>query len=292
MAFPLFFYLFPNGRFVPHWTRWLLIDWVLWAIIDTFFHNAPFSRSAWFLALESLLFVVGLSSMILAQAYRYRYVSGPAQRQQTKWVVFGMGIGLGGFFVSGIFGFILPAVLFPLLAPAAMPSPALMGIIAITASYVTMLFTPLSLLMAMLRSQLWEIDGIVSRVLLYSSLTAVLALIYIGSIILLQQVFRPFTSQDDLVLIGSTLAIVALFQPLQRRLQKVIDRRFYRQKYDAAQTLELFSATLQEETDLTQLSEQIIDVVEEAMQPAHVALWLCHSEPGTAAPKYTRHLRL
>src|SRR5207237_2677563 len=123
----------------------------------------------------------------------------------------------------------------------------------------------------------WDIDRIINRTLVYGTLTLTLALLYTALVIVLQLLVRELTGQvasSPLIIVGSTLAIAALFQPLRRRIQSVIDRRFYRRKYDAAKTLAHFSAVLRNEVDLNQLSEQLVEVVEETMQPAHVALWL------------------
>ncbi|SRR6266567_1533923 len=144
-----------------------------------------------------------------------------------------------------------------------------------------------------LHSRLWELDVIVNRTLVYATLTGALALIYLGSNLLLQLFFHTFTHEESqIVLIGITLVIISLFNPLKRHLQRVIDWRFYRQKYNASQTLDAFGATLREEVDLAQLSEQLVAVVKETMQPAHVTLWLSQTEPTFDSPRYTRHLRI
>jgi len=138
------------------------------------------------------------------------------------------------------------------------------------------LLIPSSIAIAVLRSRLWDIDIIINKALVYGLLTTLLAAVYAGLIIGLESMAGLFSRQSvqPLVLVGSTLIVAALFQPLRSRIQRVIDRRFYRSKYDAAKIVAAFSTTLRNEVDLDQLSEQLLAVVQETMQPAHVSLWL------------------
>jgi hypothetical protein len=134
---------------------------------------------------------------------------------------------------------------------------------------------PIATGIAILRYRLYDIDIIINRTLVYGSLTATLVALYFGGIVVLQRVFVLLTGQQStLAVVASTLLIAALFTPLRRRIQAFIDRRFYRRKYDARKTLEAFSAKLREETDLGALNSELVGVVRETMQPAHVSVWL------------------
>jgi hypothetical protein len=136
---------------------------------------------------------------------------------------------------------------------------------------------PIAIGKAILRYRLYVIDTLINRTLVYGALTAMLAVVYFGGVTATQAIFRTFTGQEQqpqLAIVVSTLVITALFDPLRRRIQSFIDRRFYRRKYDAAKTLEAFSVKLRDETDLDALSDDLVGVVRETMQPAHVSLWL------------------
>ena len=263
VCFALFIYVFPDGRFVLRWTRWLMLALVAYWLNSTFFPNNPFINS-W---VPIVLFFPLIAAPIILQVYRYRRVSTPVQRQQTKWVVFGLTLAFGSFLIGGIFLFIVLPPLF-YISPMAYT-------LWLIPFYFLLLFFPLSMAFAILRNRLWEIDRLINRALVYGTLTVSLALVYVGLILGLQALLGTIIKQNNgVAIVVSTLAIYALFQPLRRRIQQIIDRRFYRRKYDAARTLAAFNATLRNEVDLPALSEQLLSVVEETMQPAHVSLWL------------------
>jgi hypothetical protein len=152
---------------------------------------------------------------------------------------------------------------------------------------------PVAVGIAVLRYRLYDIDVIINRTLVYGSLTVMLALIYFGGVATTQALFRALTGQEQqpqLAVVVSTLAIAVLFMPLRHRIQSFIDRRFYRRKYDARRTLEAFSAKLRNETDLDALSEDLVGVVRETMQPAHASLWL-HPDPALKDKKKRAAIR-
>jgi hypothetical protein len=265
----LFFLLFPNGRFVPRWTRWLAVAFIALDLSRILFAGL-YSGSP---ALESVYYLVFLGWVLIATwllVYRYRRVSTSAQRQQTKWVVFGTVLGVAGTFPSQL----------PLdLALVGGDTPLVLLVLNMGFS-LSFLLVPFSIGVAVLRSHLFDIDILINRTLVYGLLTAMLALVYFGSIVVLQRIFIGLTGeQSTLAVVASTLVIAALFNPLRRRIQGFIDRRFYRSKYDARKTLEAFSAKLRNDSDLDALSEDLVGVVRETLQPAHVSLWL---RPDTA----------
>jgi hypothetical protein len=143
---------------------------------------------------------------------------------------------------------------------------------------------PVAIAVAIFRYRLYDIDVIINRALVYGTLTVSLVLVYVGGVAATQTVFRLLTGQEQqpqLAVVASTLAIAALFNPLRRRVQGLVDRRFYRRKYDARKTLDDFSIRLRDETDLEQLNADLLSVVKETMQPAHVSLWLRRSGRGS-----------
>jgi hypothetical protein len=264
----LFFFLFPDGRFVPRWTRWMV---VLWAALQMGYYFFPDSTLDIYRSFPSINFVTitAFACVVVgSQLYRYRRVSGPLQRQQTKSVVFGTVVAM-----VGTIGFGLPLYASPTAAQYGEPY-ALVFEAAISAS---LLLIPLSIGVAIVRNRLWAIDIVINRTLVYGALTASLVLVYFGGVAATQAIFHALTGQEDqpqLAIVVSTLVIAALFTPLRRRIQSFIDQRFYRRKYDARKTLEALSAELRQETNLDALSEDLLEAVRETMQPTHVSLWL------------------
>jgi hypothetical protein len=263
----VFYVLFPSGRFVPRWTRWAAILFAAHEVFYWLFPKSIFNIARSFPLLDFAVLTTFACIAIGSQMYRYRYVSSPAERQQTKWVVFGLvsaGLGAIAFELSisgsplGQFG--------PLLALAL--EAGLSG---------SLLLIPLSIGVAIVYDRLWDIDIVIRRTLVYGILTASLALVYFGGVAVAQVVFHAFTGQEQqpqLAVVISTLVIAALFNPLRGRIKSFIDKRFYRRKYDARKTLEAFSVTLNQETDLDALRHDLVTVVRVTMQPTHVSLWL------------------
>jgi len=268
----LFFYLFPSGRFVPRWTRWLAGVLIAVTVPMVLFPASPLNIERWPILAYVLVLLGWLLAGVCAQVYRYLRVSSPTQRQQTKWVLFGYTAALGGY---------LGWISFYAILPLARPGSRLVAdMIGATVTSGLMLIIPLSFGVAILRYRLYDIDVVINRTLVYGSLTATLVALYFGGIVVLQRLFVLLTGeQSTLAIVASTLLIAALFSPLRRRIQAIIDRRFYRRKYDTRKTLEAFSAKLRNDSDLDVLSDDLVSVVRETMQPAHVSLWL---RPETA----------
>ena len=276
MTWMLFFYLFPSGRFVPRWTRWLAVCWLLFLLSWNF---TPFGPLSWPSPIFNVSILVLWASFPVAQLYRYARVSDAIQRQQTKWVVYGVAVAVAGFlatrFTVGVVGDFGPEEVGKWMLS-----------MFLTDAFVLAL--PVSIGIAVLRSRLFDIDVVINRTLVYGALTALLAAGYIATIMVFQGIgslvyqvpFRALIGQESaLATVAATLAMAALFNPLRRRIQSFIDRRFYRSKYDAIKTLEAFSIKLREETDLDALNDDLVGVVRETMQPAHVSLWLRSDTP-------------
>ncbi|MDE3229472.1 MAG: hypothetical protein KGO05_06300 [Chloroflexota bacterium] len=260
--FVLVFALFPDGRFTPRWSRWLPV--AVLALLGPINLVPTLPLPLWSVA---FIYLGIYGGVISAQVYRYRRVSGPTQRAQTRWALFGL--------VTTLLVNIALYQTYSLIPTLQTPD-SLYNIASEMLFRLVALLVPLSVGVAILRYRLYDIDIIINRAVVYGSLTAILAGVYIALVIGTQRVVSLITHQDSsaLAIVISTLAISALFQPLRRRLQTFIDQRFFRSKYDAARTIAAFSATLRSETDLARMRERLLDVVDETMRPASASLWL------------------
>ena len=269
VSFVVFFYLFPSGRFVPRWTRWLALLVLLYWLLVVFLPTPAI------LSQGNLLLIFWLMAVI-AQVYRYLRVSTPVEREQAKWIVFAFILAFAIIAVPGVITLLLPAdISNTLYSSTVLTFP---GFLLSLRWVVALLLVPIFIAVAILRAHLWDIDILINRALVYGSLSAILAAVYFGSVIAMQQAVQVVggtqTEQNPLVIVLSTLLIVVLFTPLRRRLQHAIDRRFYRTRYNAAKTLEAFASSLRNEVELGALSAHLVAVVDETMRPAHVSLWL------------------
>ncbi len=265
-----FFALYPNGQFVPRWMRYLALYGFIFSLGWGIFNNefsAPTGAFAIFVT-ASVIIVFGGS--LYAQVWRYRYYSSPLQRQQTKWLVYAIAV---------VFVFtVAQNVFLALLRTSGAPTPAERIWFDLATMLGTLSYTliPIAVGIAILRYRLWDIDILIRKTLTYALVVALLAVVYVGSVILLQQIFANVTGlgSNEIITVISTLAIAALFIPLRNHIQEFIDRRFYRKKYDAQQVLQKFSETVRDETDLEKLTAELVHVVQETMQPKSVSVWL------------------
>jgi hypothetical protein len=273
--------LFPDGRLPsPRWrpVAWCAVLGLIGLVVGTALDPGPLGDFPQIMnpyGVDSLILdAVAVTGYILASAsmvasavsliVRMRR-AGTAERQQIKWLAYGGAVAVGTIFVGGVISVWIGVAV---------------GISLIT---ISLLGVPIFTGVAIARYHLYDIDIVINRTLVYGFLTALLVVVYFGSILLLagigslvfQVPFRALTGQKStLAVVASTLAMAALFNPLRRRIQAFVDRRFYRRKYDAAKTLEAFNSRLRNETDLDALSNDLVGVASATMQPAHLSLWL------------------
>jgi hypothetical protein len=209
-----------------------------------------------------LSFVVGIAGLVV----RYRRSTGH-DRAQLRWVAFSGAVFIGVYLSTQVMLSYIVA------------EDTTAGNVVTSFAQVAFAAFPIGIGFAVLRHRLYDIDVVINRTLVYGSLTATLAAVYLGSVLLLQLLLAPFTQGSGLAVAASTLATAALVRPARARIQGTVDRRFFRRKYDAAQTLERFGARLRDEVDLDSLTGELRGVVAETMQPAHVTLWVRPTEP-------------
>ena len=271
-VFYVFFFIYPDGRFVPRWTIFAalaLLILIVWLSLAPGVSQLPFI----------LLVFSAFSFAVYSQVYRFRRISNPLQRQQTKWLMSAIAF----LFVD----LLLSNLLFPITIPALGEYGRVLLLYdmgAVVWLELAFLLIPITLAVAILRYKLWDIDLIIRRTLIYGALSASLALIYLGGVVLMQSVLSALTgeSRSEIVTVVTTLVIAALFTPLRKRIQHDIDRRFYRRKYNAEQALSAFAAQARQVTDLDELTGHVVGVVEQTIQPQHVSLWINPSNGNKA----------
>jgi hypothetical protein len=213
-----------------------------------------------YVIMEQGLSPIILIALLVSVFSRYR-ASSPQEKAQIRWILWGALIMALSFIAQRII--------------EALGMPALGNTIGAVSTILVFTLPAFAIGNAILRHRLYDIDLIIRRTLIYSVLTTILAVIYFGGVVLAQQVFRAATGETpDIAIVLSTLLIANLFSPVRRRIQNTIDRRFYRRKYDAEQTLARFNQTLRDEVDIETLKAQLVGVVQETMQPTKIALWV------------------
>lgn len=271
--------IFPNGNFVPRWTRWLVVASAVVMLYAVLVVRDPdeFVRGST-LAAQSVYGAAGilLVAAFGVQFYRYFKLYTPLERQQAKWVLYGFVV---SYLVLGLVS--IPYYYVQNLPPDT-PVPW-WGTLSGFGWWFGLMIQPVAFTLAILRARLWDIDIIVRRTVTYALITLALAVIYFGSVIVLQRIFSFVTgdaAQNQIVTVLSTLAIAALFIPIRNRIQREIDTRFNRKKYDAQKVLEKFSHTVRDETDIDRLTNELMDVVCETMQPRSMSVWLKKESKG------------
>lgn len=264
----LLLFLFPDGRFQPHWGLYLAVPLAIAALADPFLATVvPPIRGYSGTLVQLATLLVGVPAGTLAQIQRYRRYSTLEQRQQTKWVLYGF---VGVLLI--ILTWATTTQFFPL-------SPGLptvyFNLLGLPVLFVLMQTLPITMTFSILRYRLFDIDVIIKRTLVYGALTVTVLVIYFAAVAALQAALRAFTGQgDQLAIVGSTLLIAALFNPLRTRIQTTINRRFFRGDYDAARTLQAFGRSVRDEVDLASMQRSLLTTVQDTMHPEYLSLWL------------------
>ena len=268
-----FIFTFPNGRFTPRWTAAVAVGLSLANILLSYDFILPASVTAQVVRwnwLPPIFFLTAMVSAVLAPFYRYRWVATPVERAQIKLVVFTI-------VISVLFFSLAVSTMF--FIPGNNPNNG-------DLTFITVFIQPLgwisaiqiialALAISILRYRLYDIDLIIRRTLVYGILTAFLAMVYFGGVTLLQSVFVAFSGQQSpAALVISTLLIAALVNPLRRRIQETIDRRFYRQKYDAQTAMAEFAMAARNDVELNTLANRLLNVVNRTLQPEKIFLWV------------------
>jgi hypothetical protein len=270
VMFLLTLLLFPSGHFVPAWTRWLVVGLVLVDVLIPEFLEEIFrlpevpegvSTGRLVFSLVSFTFLCAVGGA--AQVHRYRHFSTAVQRGQAKWVMYGQ-LWLA---VSVVVGAAIPNLV-------ANGSPGWIGWTLLLIFIPNTIIVPGSILVAVFKNHLYDIDVVINRTIVYGLMTTVLGALYAFLVFAFGALLAPFTAESDIAIAASTLAVAGLFRPLRLSVQRFIDKRFYRRRFDAQATLDDFTARMRQEVDIDALRSRLTGIVDEVMQPAHVSLWL------------------
>jgi hypothetical protein len=274
--------LFPNGRLAPRWSLWLVLYLFILFFPTSFLRGSQLNWVNWPMPAGLIIvFVPFLFTLLIVPIYRYRKVFTHLERQQTRWAVLGFLLAAAGIITTMVIMIGAGGI-----EQASREKIVIYELIQSLGYGLSPLMIPIFIGMAILRSRLWDIDVLIRRTLVYAVLSASLGLVYFGGVVLLETLLRPLAGgESQLAIILTTLAIAALVAPLRRRIQDFIDRRFYRQKYDAEQALAEFAAAARSETNLEALSAQVVGIVQQTMQPEHASLWLRHDRRSVEAIK-------
>jgi hypothetical protein len=284
LSFVLATYFIPDGRPVPRLTRYVLFVLAAQIGLWTIFPASPFNVNLWPSFLQAA-WTIGLPvSGVTAQVYRFSVVTDTEERRKTRLVVLALGTATGVFVLLALFNPELGGGLFDLgvVTPRvrAVYELLLLGVLG-----AALLLFPVAIAISVLRYGLWDVNVLVNRALVYGSLTGVIVVVGLGLVFVLSELLAGVFGQvvaEEAALVSAAVVLTLLFQPARRQVQQVVDRSFYRRKYDAARTLEGFSSQLRQEVDLDSLADDLLSVVRTSMQPGHVSLWLRNDADGGA----------
>ena len=256
-------YLIPNGRFAFAWTLWLAVAFGIWMAVGLVVPAVdPLSaRGIW-----QLLFLAFLLSTVVALWLRYARVATPMERLQIKWLLFGAIVSLATYATASIVEYMW--------RPLGSDGAGAFVLNSLLETVYALAMLAFAYAVSILRYRLYDIDLVINRALVYGATTAVLGIGFFAGIVVFQALLQPITGGSEAAIAASTLGSVALAQPIRARIQRIVDRRFYRSRYDAERTLDDFSVRLRDEVDLDAVRAELVSAVRDTVQPAHASVWL------------------
>lgn len=288
LSFVLATYFIPDGRPVPRWTKYVLIVLAIHIGLWTLFPTSPFNVNFWPGFLQAA-WTIGLPvSGVTAQVYRFSVVADTEERRKTRLVVLALGTATAVFVLLALFNPELGGGLFDLgvVTPRVRAAYELLLLGVLGAA---LLLFPVAIAVSVLRYGLWNVRVLVNRALVYGGVTGIIVVVGLGLVFVLSELLAGVLGQvvaEEAALVSAAVVLTLLFQPARRQVQQVVDKSFYRRKYDAARTLERFSSQLRHEVDLNSLADDLLSVVQTSMQPGHISLLLRSEADGGAFQPY------